>query len=110
MPEKAVFAIYEVFTQKDQMSPHVHVGSVDSGSPDDALLLARENFLRRDEAVSIWVVRQDQIHATLYSNPDYFARPIDHGYRLTQTYAPENNARWRRYKKQVLTLDDVVKD
>lgn len=110
MLDKPVFSIYEVFMQKDQMSPHVHVGSVDAGTPEDALLLARENFLRRDEAVSLWVVRQDAIHATPYSDPDWFAHPAEKAYRMTQSYARENNDRWRKYKKRMLTLDDVVKD
>lgn len=103
------FHVYEVFVQKDQNSPHVHVGSVDAGSPEDALLLARENFLRRDDAVSIWVVLQEHVNATPYSDPDFFS----HGsksHRLLQTYSPENTQRWRKYKKQLLTLDDFTKD
>jgi ring-1,2-phenylacetyl-CoA epoxidase subunit PaaB len=51
---------YEVFVQYDHLAHHQHVGSVLAASPDIALQLARENFLRRDKAVNIWVVRKGQ--------------------------------------------------
>lgn len=107
---KPRFTIYEVFVQKDQASPHMHVGSVDAGSPADALLLARENFLRRDDAVNIWVVAQDQVHATPYGDPDYFGRTLDRSYRTLQGYSKSNTERWRKYKQNLLGLNELVKD
>lgn len=111
MAEKPVFNVYEVFIQKDHGSPHVWVGSVDAGSPDDALLLARENFLRRDLAVSIWVVKQEQIHRTNYEDKDFFARESDKTYRMLTGYNKQNAEKWRKYKKNLLDLEkDFVKD
>lgn len=104
-----MFNIYEVFVQKDHGSPHVWVGSVDAGSPDDALLLARENFLRRDSAVSIWVVPQGQVYKT--DSVDFFARETDKQYRMLSGYSKANAERWRKYKKGLLDLEkDFVKD
>jgi ring-1,2-phenylacetyl-CoA epoxidase subunit PaaB len=106
-----MFGIYQVFIQKDHNSPHVWVGSVDAGSPEDALLLARENFLRRDPAVSIWVVRSEAIHATDYSDPDFFANETDRTYRMLSGYSKQNAERWRKYKKNLLDLErDFVRD
>ncbi|HLN60191.1 MAG TPA: hypothetical protein VK464_01475 [Symbiobacteriaceae bacterium] len=106
-----MFNVYEVFIQKDHGSPHVWVGSVDAGSHDDALLLARENFLRRDTAVSIWVVRQDQVHRTDYEDQDFFARETDKTYRTLAGYNKVNAEKWRKYKKNLLDLEkDFVKD
>lgn len=105
------FSIYEVFVQKDHASPHVWVGSVDAGSPDDALLMARENFLRRENAVSIWVVLQEQVHGTDYADRDFFARESDKQYRMLSGYNKANAERWRKYKKGLLDLEkDFVKD
>lgn len=105
------FRIYEVFIQKDHNSPHVWVGSVDAGSPDDALILARESFLRRDPAVSIWVVEQVNIHKTDYEDRDFFARESDKQYRTLSAYNKSNAERWRKYKKNLLDLEkDFVKD
>lgn len=111
MSAKPLFKIYAVFIQKDHASPHVWVGSVDAGSPDDALLLARESFLRRDPAVSIWVVEQDQIHGTDYEDKDFFARESDKRYRMLSGYNKSNAERWRKYKRNLLDLEkDFVKD
>ena len=105
------YRIFEVFIQKDHGSPHVWVGSVDAGSPDDALLLARESFLRRDPAVSIWVVEQHRIHRTDYEDRDFFARESDKTYRMLSGYNKANAERWRKYKKNLLDLEkDFVKD
>ena len=105
------FRIYEVFIQKDHHSPHVWVGSVDAGSPEDALILARESFLRRDPAVSIWVVEQANIHRTDYEDKDFFARESDKQYRMLTGYNKANAEKWRKYKKNLLDLEkDFVKD
>lgn len=111
MREKPIFNIYEVFIQKDHASPHIWVGSVAAGSPDDALLLARESFLRRDNAISMWVVRQEHITATKYEETDFFARETDKQYRTLAGYSKQNAERWRKYKKGLLDLErDFVKD
>lgn len=111
MSDKPLFAIYEVFIQKDHGSPHIWVGSVDAGSPDDALLLARESFLRRDLGVSIWVVKQEHVHGTDYEDREFFARESDKGYRMTSAYSKSNAERWRKYKRGLLDLEkDFVQD
>lgn len=106
-----MFNVYEVFIQKDHGSPHVYVGSVDAGSPDDALLMARENFLRRETAVSIWVVKQEHVHGTNYEDRDFFAQETDRSYRMLNGYNKANAEKWRKYKKNLLDLEkDFVKD
>jgi ring-1,2-phenylacetyl-CoA epoxidase subunit PaaB len=106
-----MFTVYEVFIQKDHASPHIWVGSVDAGTPEDALLLARENFLRRDTAVSIWVVKQEHVHQTDYEDHDFFARETDKQYRMLTGYNKANAEKWRKYKKNLLDLEqDFVKD
>ncbi len=106
-----IFNIYEIFIQKDHGSPHVWVGSVDAGSPDDAMILARESFLRRDNAVSIWAVPQAEVYKTDYQDTDFFARETDKSYRATAPLAKSNLVKWRKYKRQLLDLEqDFVKD
>jgi len=105
------FRVYEIFVQRDHLSPHVWVGSVDAGSAEEALVLARESFLRRDPAVSIWAVEQSAIHRTDYADRDFFARETDKRYRTVAGYREENAARWRRYRRDLLDLErDFVRD
>ena len=109
--ERQTFRVYEIFVQKDHHSPHTWVGSVDAGSPDDALLLAREAFLRREPAVSLWAVEQTAVHRTDYEDRDLFARETDKRYRTLAGYSTANAERWRKYKRALLDLEkDFVKE
>lgn len=109
MADQVSYATYEVFVQRDHKSQHEHVGSILAGSPEDAIIMARENFLRRDPAVSVWVVRREDIHATAYEDRDFFARETDRSYRVLAGYK-SNNDKWRKYRKNMLTLQELVKE
>lgn len=100
------YEIYEVFVQKTQADHHVHVGSLVAPSPDVAIQTARENFLRREKAVNIWVVPRQQVTATSYE-PEFFAREMDRKYREVAGYT-ENGRLWRMFKEKAITLDEMV--
>lgn len=101
------YGVYEVFVQKTQMDHHVHVGSVLAPSPDMALQTARENFLRRDCAVNMWIVPREHVYATPYEG-DFFAREMDRKYREVSGYT-ENGRLWRKFKERALHLEDIVR-
>ena len=56
--------LYEVFIRTRSGLSHRHAGSVHA--PDDQMALdhARDTYTRRNEGVSIWVVRSDRIVAS----------------------------------------------
>jgi len=56
--------LYEVFVRGKRGLNHVHVGSLHA--PDDTMALhnARNLYTRRNEGVSIWVVRASDIAAS----------------------------------------------
>jgi len=104
------YDVYEVFIQRDSLVQHQHVGSLVAPSPDLALQLARENFLRRDVAVSIWVVKQDHIHATATEDADILANQVlDKSYRNVSGYS-DNAKKWKGFKERAITIDDLVND
>lgn len=95
---KAPFYVYEIFIQRDHDSQHQHVNSL--LAPDDqmAIVLAQENFLRREErCINIWAVRRDHVVATTYDDPDLVARSTDRSYRNSAGYR-QNMVKWRKYK------------
>ena len=59
--------LYEVFVRGKRGLNHVHVGSLHAPDGEMALRHARDVYTRRNEGVSIWVVRADDITA---SSPD----------------------------------------
>ena len=67
---------YEVFKQDNPKKPHEAVGSVHAPDAEMALLNARDVFVRRPFAVSLWVVKADNIFTMtreeLATNPDFW--------------------------------------
>ncbi len=59
--------LWEVFIRSQHGLAHKHVGSVNAPDAGMALNNARDVYTRRNEGVSIWVVRAADITA---SNPD----------------------------------------
>jgi ring-1,2-phenylacetyl-CoA epoxidase subunit PaaB len=63
----AELPLYEVFVRSKQGLEHKHCGSLHAADAQQALLLARDVYTRRQEGVSIWVVASNAITA---SQPD----------------------------------------
>ena len=59
--------LYEVFIRSKSGLHHKHAGSLHAADAQMAIENARDVYCRRNEGVSIWVVRSDQITA---SNPE----------------------------------------
>ena len=84
---QAGWPLYEVFVRPRRGLNHVHVGSLHA--PDDrmALLSARDLYTRRNEGVSLWVVRSDAITASTPDEQDpFFAPSGDKVYRHPTFY------------------------
>ncbi|PNY81556.1 phenylacetic acid degradation protein [Deinococcus koreensis] len=74
---------WEVFKQDAPGRPHQAVGSVHAGDPDHALLTARNVFVRRPAAVSLWAVRGDDLLTAtpeeLLTHPEVLDTPGETG-------------------------------
>ena len=84
--------LYEVFVRGTRGLNHVHVGSLHAADDRMALLHARDVYTRRNEGVSIWVVRADAITASSPDEKDpMFAPSGDKVYRHPTFYdIPDN--------------------
>ena len=86
----AEWPLYEVFVRGKRGLNHVHVGSLHAADDEMALRHARDVYTRRNEGVSIWVVRSADITATspgqkvplfepanskVYRHPTFFPMP-----------------------------------
>ncbi|MCL6452542.1 MAG: phenylacetic acid degradation protein [Alicyclobacillus sp.] len=103
-----VFEPYQVFVRRDALDAMEHVGTVMAASPEMAVLVARQNFLRRDAAVGLWVVADADMHSA-NTDPQFFAEELDKSYRRVDGYS-DNARRWKRFKQQALQLQDIVRD
>lgn len=78
--------IYAVFRQDTKNDFHVHVGDVHAPDAEMALVLAKEQFARRDPCVNLWVVPYTAIGATTYDDADMFEPATDKSYRFGGSY------------------------
>ncbi len=87
--------LWEVFVRSKSGLDHKHCGSVHAPDSALALQMARDVYTRRQEGVSIWVVKSDQIVASdpgekgqlfdpaddkVYRHPTFYKLPtsVDH--------------------------------
>jgi ring-1,2-phenylacetyl-CoA epoxidase subunit PaaB len=83
----ADYDLFEVFLRGRRGLNHVHVGSLHAPDPELALRYARDLYTRRNEGVSIWVVRSVDITASSPDEKDpYFAPAGDKVYRHPTFY------------------------
>ena len=84
--------LWEVFVRGKRGLSHVHVGSLHAPDAELALRNARDVYTRRQEGVSIWVVRADDVTASSPSEKDSFFDPAgDKIYRHPTFYdVPED--------------------
>jgi ring-1,2-phenylacetyl-CoA epoxidase subunit PaaB len=84
---RAGWPLYEVFVRGKRGLNHVHVGSLRAPDPQAALGNARDLYTRRNEGVSIWVVRSADITASSPDEKDpFFAPSGDKVYRHPTFY------------------------
>lgn len=95
--------VYEVFVQLDAMSAHQHQFNVLASSPEMALELGYENFCRRTGAVSLWVVKREDIHKW---TQDQFSgkERLKKTYRTTEDYKYLKD-KWRHYRENPMTQE-----
>ena len=79
--------LWEVFVRGKRGLSHVHVGSLHAPDATLALRNARDVYTRRQEGVSIWVVRADDVTASSPAEKDSFFDPAaDKVYRHPSFY------------------------
>ena len=79
--------LWEVFVRSENGLAHKHVGSLHAADAEMAVQNARDLYTRRNEGVSIWVVKSSDIVATDPNEADaLFAAPQDKTYRHATFY------------------------
>ncbi len=69
--------LYEVFIRTKSGLSHRHAGSVHAADDEMALQNARDTYTRRQEGVSLWVVRSDRIIASDPEETSAFFDPAE---------------------------------
>ena len=84
---RSSWPLFEVFLRSKRGLNHVHVGSLHAADATMALHHARDLYTRRNEGVSIWVIRAADITASSPDEKDpFFAPSGDKVYRHPTFY------------------------
>jgi len=67
--------LWEIFIRSKAGLNHKHVGSLHAADAEMAIQNARDVYTRRNEGVSIWVVKSDHIVASDPDDADPFYEP-----------------------------------
>jgi phenylacetate-CoA oxygenase PaaH subunit len=79
--------LWEIFVRSENGLAHKHVGSLHAADAAMAVQNARDLYTRRNEGVSIWVVKSSDIVATDPSqNAAFFEPSEDKAYRHATFY------------------------
>jgi ring-1,2-phenylacetyl-CoA epoxidase subunit PaaB len=86
-PARQQWPLWEVFVRPRRGLSHTHTGSLHAPDAELALRNARDLYTRRQEGVSIWVVRSSDITASAPDEKDAFFDPAgDKVYRHPTFY------------------------
>ena len=77
---------YEVFHQKKTGTAYVHVGSLDAANKELALILAKEQYGRRQKTTGLWVVKSTEIFGLEPSEMDIFDTTPSKSHREATDY------------------------
>jgi ring-1,2-phenylacetyl-CoA epoxidase subunit PaaB len=69
--------LWEVFVRGRRGLDHKHIGSLHASDASQAMKSARDTYTRRQEGISIWVVKADDIHASQFENNASFFDPAE---------------------------------
>ncbi|MFI5798686.1 1,2-phenylacetyl-CoA epoxidase subunit PaaB [Streptomyces sp. NPDC051677] len=67
--------LWEVFVRSARGLSHVHVGSLRAADARLAMLSARDLYTRRQEGVSLWVVRSSDLHCSDPADKEAYFEP-----------------------------------
>lgn len=81
LPEGEHWQVYEVFRQNRRGDRHVHVGGLHAPNAAMALVLAKEQYGRRKDCFSLWVVSSADILGFGEGEEDMFANNREKTYR-----------------------------
>lgn len=104
--EKDFYREYEVFSRRNNNVPIQHQFSLLAPNREMAMIMAQENFMRREDAIDIWVVAREDIRALTSEERQVLTKRLDNkDYRNTSGYGYLRR-KWREKEEQLKMLDE----
>jgi ring-1,2-phenylacetyl-CoA epoxidase subunit PaaB len=101
------YNVFEVFSKRNHKSDFQHQFSLLAPNHEIALVMAQENFMRREPVVDIWVVKRSNITKLKPEEKNILERMDNKEYRLTKGYGYLKK-KWRKYEQQMLDEKEIL--
>ncbi|OZI13671.1 1,2-phenylacetyl-CoA epoxidase subunit B [Bacillaceae bacterium SAS-127] len=105
--KKSFYQEFEVFSKRTPTSPFQHQFSLLAPNADMAMMMAQENFMRREPVADIWVVNRLHIHGLAQEEKKILNRLDNKDYRTTKGYGYLKK-KWRHYEQQMLDEKEIL--
>lgn len=107
MSEKTFYQEFEVFSKRTPASPYQHQFDLLAPNEDMALIMAQENFMRREPVVDIWVVNKKHIRSMNPEERLSLQRLDNKDYRTTKGYGYLRK-KWREYEQGMFDEKEIL--
>lgn len=105
--EKDFYRVFEVFSRKTDTSPMQYQFSLLAPNEELALVLAQENFMRREHVSDIWIIPKDTIRVLTEDERKTLLRLDNKEYRTTKGYGYLRR-KWRQYNQRMLDDKEIL--
>lgn len=104
---EAFYQEFEVFSRRKSATPLQHQFSLLAPNHEMALVMAKENFMRREAVEDLWVVRSDNISKISEEDKEMLKRMDNKHYRETKGYGYLKK-KWRHYEQEMLDEKEIM--
>ena len=105
--EQTFYQEYEVFSKRTPASTFQYQFSLLAPNEEMALVLAQENFMRREPVVDIWIVNRKHIRKMDEEEKLTLRRLDNKEYRTTKGYGYLKK-KWRHYEQEILDEKEIL--
>ncbi|HWI47063.1 MAG TPA: 1,2-phenylacetyl-CoA epoxidase subunit PaaB [Rummeliibacillus sp.] len=107
MQKETFYKEYEVFSKRTPTAAFQHQFSLLAPNKEIAILMAQENFMRREPVVDIWVVNREDIRSLNQEEKQMLQRLDNKDYRTTKGYGYLKK-KWRHYEQNMLDEKEIL--
>jgi ring-1,2-phenylacetyl-CoA epoxidase subunit PaaB len=105
--KKTFYQEFEVFSKRTPSSPFQHQFSLLAPNAEMAIVMAQENFMRREPVADIWVINREHIKGLSSEEKVILKRLDNKDYRTTKGYGYLKK-KWRHYEQQMFDEKEIL--
>ncbi|OCA90634.1 1,2-phenylacetyl-CoA epoxidase subunit B [Bacillus sp. FJAT-27225] len=107
MANEQFYQEFEVFSKRSDTAPMQYQFSLLAPNKELALIMAQENFMRRETVADMWVVKRSDIRKMTPEERESLKRLDNKDYRNTKGYGYLKK-KWRQYEQEMLDEKEIM--